>query len=318
MALRFTDTNKWNDAWFSQLKPLEKLLWNYLCDNCDIAGFVEYIPKNWANDIGTDVETIEKTFEGLSRGLVGAKEGLIYYIRNFLKHQKNYPLNSKNNSHIGIIKRFENYSHYFNITDIDVFINECKLAPSKPLLSPLGKGNGNDKGISNANNEDFDFFQKKKKINFSQMRGYFIGVEYNNQEKKVRDKYAKNVYDAYCEFLLEFEKYKEVIDNNSFIGIEFFSDFIFKNANKQEITNTINKMCGLPIGRDILLSARFLDVLEMVKSKSNKQEIKKVHHIPHEPTQKIEWWKMTYGDRFKTFEEFEEARIKGEIDPFND
>ena len=41
MAYRFTDTNKWHDAWFSSLKPLEKLLFNYLCDNCDIAGFIE-------------------------------------------------------------------------------------------------------------------------------------------------------------------------------------------------------------------------------------------------------------------------------------
>ncbi len=33
---------------------------------------------------------------------------------------------------------------------------------------------------------------------------------------------------------------------------------------------------------------------------------------------KAEWWKMKYGERFKTYEEFEKARIAGIIDPFND
>ena len=109
-----------------------------------------------------------------------------------------------------------------------------------------------------------------------------------------------------------------MIDGVSFIGIEFFSDFIFKQSSKQEITNTINKMCGLPIGRDILLSARFLDVLEMVKSKNNKQEIKTPHYNTHKPAQQNEWWRQKYGERFKTYEEFDEARIAGIIDPFND
>ncbi len=31
-----------------------------------------------------------------------------------------------------------------------------------------------------------------------------------------------------------------------------------------------------------------------------------------------EWWQRKYGDRFKTYEEFEKARIDGIIDPFND
>lgn len=36
------------------------------------------------------------------------------------------------------------------------------------------------------------------------------------------------------------------------------------------------------------------------------------------PLQQKEWWEITYGDRYKTKEEFEEAYKKGEIDPFND
>ena len=54
MAYRYTNTDKWSDCWFSKLKPIEKLLFNYLTDNCDIAGFIELNQKRWASDIVTD------------------------------------------------------------------------------------------------------------------------------------------------------------------------------------------------------------------------------------------------------------------------
>lgn len=38
MAKRFTDTNKWNDVWFSQLPNDYKLVWIYILDTCDNAG----------------------------------------------------------------------------------------------------------------------------------------------------------------------------------------------------------------------------------------------------------------------------------------
>jgi hypothetical protein len=35
---RFTDTNKWDDPWFSRLDLKHKMLWIYICDHVDHAG----------------------------------------------------------------------------------------------------------------------------------------------------------------------------------------------------------------------------------------------------------------------------------------
>lgn len=144
MAYRFTNTDKWGDAWFSELRPIEKLLFNYLCDNCDIAGFIEVTLKKWSMDIGADKPQIEGALKGLQRGLTYSSNADCIYINNFLKHQKNLPINPNNKAHLGILHRFEMYASKFNIQDYYQFIEGA----SKGLLSPTGIGNGN--GIGNG------------------------------------------------------------------------------------------------------------------------------------------------------------------------
>ena len=156
MAYKFTNTEKWSDLWFSNLKPIEKLLFIYLCENCDIAGFIELNIKRWASDIGTTTPIIQGALKGLQRGLIYSISGDCLYINNFLKHQKNLPLNDKNKAHIGIIKRFDLYSFKFNIEDINEFIQGA----SKGLPSPTGNGSGNgiDKDIKEPWKNSFDVY----------------------------------------------------------------------------------------------------------------------------------------------------------------
>ncbi len=145
MAYRFTNTEKWNDSWFSELKQFEKLLFIYLCDNCDIAGFYEINFKRIASDLDTKNNIISAALLGLNRGLIISESNDCLYIRNFLKHQKNLPLNEKNNAHLGIIKRFELYKNKFKIENVETFINQ----DVKPLPRGYGKGNGNGDGNDN-------------------------------------------------------------------------------------------------------------------------------------------------------------------------
>jgi hypothetical protein len=178
MAYRFTNTEKWEDSWFSSLKQIEMLLFIYLCDNCDIAGFAEVNLKRWASDLNSNPDTIEGALKGLQRGIITSKEGDAIYLRNFLKHQKNLPLNPNNKAHIGIMRRFELYRNKFDIEDINTFIESPIVAPLKGLERGTGNGIGN--GIGNGKGIKGGVGEKEETYTFEQF--------WTDYDKKVGDK----------------------------------------------------------------------------------------------------------------------------------
>jgi len=66
MAKRFTDTNKWNDVWFSQLPNDYKLIWIYILDSCDNAGIWISNIKNLNYFCNTNIteKDLIQTFSG--------------------------------------------------------------------------------------------------------------------------------------------------------------------------------------------------------------------------------------------------------------
>jgi len=50
--MRLTNQGKWDQRFFTKLNQQEKLLWIYLNDNCDEAGFICKNWCRWAEDIG--------------------------------------------------------------------------------------------------------------------------------------------------------------------------------------------------------------------------------------------------------------------------
>jgi hypothetical protein len=174
MAYRYTDTNKWSDNWFSGLSPTAKLLWNYFCDNCDIAGFIEVNTVRFSFDTGLTPEEIEQALPEISSKLIISKTRDVLYLSNFLKHQKNYPLRETNKCHKGILRRFVNYSYKFDIKDINEFIEGA----SKGLQSPIGivsYRNGN-----NSSNNTIIPREKKEEpvtLNSSNFEGASLPVD---------------------------------------------------------------------------------------------------------------------------------------------
>jgi len=137
--MRFTDEKKWSDKWFRSLKPCHKIVWIYICDNCDIAGFYEVDIESISFHTKLTEEESKGAIKGLSRGYLGA-DGHIW-IKKFLKHQNNHLLNPSNNCHKGIIKRIQmNLNIFPDIPEI--------LGANEGLFSPTSKSKS--KGNSNV------------------------------------------------------------------------------------------------------------------------------------------------------------------------
>lgn len=137
---RFSETDKWKDEWFSSLSILQKLVFLFLIDNCDNAGFFEINARLNSFLIGILESEYLGALNGLSKGLVKSKDEKKYFIKNFLFHQKNLPLKYENNAHKQIIFLIENNKMLFDY-DFE------KLGANEGLISPIGKGKGKGNGL---------------------------------------------------------------------------------------------------------------------------------------------------------------------------
>ena len=143
MAYRFTNTDKWNDSWFYELDLRQKAVFLYLCDLCDIAGFYEINCKRMAQDIGMSDADVKGALKGLYSRIIYSVDGKYLFLRNFIKHQKNFPLNENNPAHKGIIKLLTEKLQLFNFQIIEDYFKSPFNAPSKGLEWGIGNSNSN-------------------------------------------------------------------------------------------------------------------------------------------------------------------------------
>lgn len=137
---RFTETAKWDDPWFRGLSPSEKLVFFFVVDNCDNAGFYEADSAAMAFKTRLTQQEIEGALKGLERGIKGASGWL--WVRRFLKHQRNGDLDPVNPAHRQIIRLLaEQRVRFSGCAEFKEF-----LAPFKGLLSPIGIGTSKGKG----------------------------------------------------------------------------------------------------------------------------------------------------------------------------
>ena len=176
MAIKFTDAKKWDDVWFSELTMESKVMFIYLCDMCDMAGFLE-VNERLAT-LQTAVEDVRGTIESLSKSVI-YRDGYIW-IKKYIKHQRNLPINTKNGAHKAIINcmseqidRFPEIYETLPVTDSETI--KCYL---------MGAGGGgaspppSSRGISISNSISNDKVpadtpQEESKI--ARLYKYFVG-----------------------------------------------------------------------------------------------------------------------------------------------
>lgn len=140
MTIRFTKTEKWDDPWFRGLSTDAKVLFLYLCDKCDCAGFWEVDQE--AAEFHTKLRGYKGAWKELSKSISVSSDKRFVWLKNFLRHQKNYPLNPKNLAHPAIIRRLTEMCKIF--PELKSFVKGGIKGDSSPV--GIGKGRGNSKG----------------------------------------------------------------------------------------------------------------------------------------------------------------------------
>ena len=213
---RFTDTDKWKDEWVLSLKPIEKLVYVFILDNCDNAGFFDINVTYNSFMLGIEQSEYSKAVESLDRCYVISKDKKKIWIKKFVFHQKNTPLNKNNNAHKQIITLIKINQNNF---DYD-FLTCPYLGADQGLFSPTGKG----KGKGNSKKEDIKNSDKKK----------YLDVVYltDNEYSKIVVKYkTEDIANKAIEKLNNYKassgkKYKS--DYHALIG------WVYDDLNKKE------------------------------------------------------------------------------------
>lgn len=258
MSYRLTSTEKWKDGWFLDLSPEAKSLFEFIRDNCDIAGFWEVNLKLASLLVGIPKESletfeqvrpqrgIEGAYKELARGLIG--DGKYVWVKNFLYHQKNLPLNNNNPVHRGIMKIIDSHNSFGVqvLQEIDKQITEKKLkGATEGLHSPTGNSNSNSKGNSNSKEEEKNEFDEFRKIYLGTKRG--LETEFSNFCKK-----HKNWRDILPSLKPAIEKQIEqrrlLVKAGKFVpDWKHLKTWINNNGWEEELTTTITQVAAKPI-----------------------------------------------------------------------
>jgi len=194
MAYRYSDTLKWQDEWFVDLTAIEKLLFLYLCDNCDIAGFSELSYRKIAFDLNTKESEIKGAVKGLGKGVFVSDDEKSLLVKNFIKHQKNLPINPDNKSHQGILKRVAIYLPKFKNMALDN--QEGYLY--KGATKPQERGTGNNiPTTSNVKSIDTRVIEFKKLL-----------YTYSKYDKNPNGIYDSSLVKSFFEYWSEANKSK--------------------------------------------------------------------------------------------------------------
>ena len=106
MAKRFTESEKWKDEWFLELKKKHKLIWIYLLDNCSNGGRWKKSFKhlNFCCETNIKEEELKQVFNG--RIFDFSK---FFFIPKFLKFQYPKGLNSEKPAILSVRKEVLDY-----------------------------------------------------------------------------------------------------------------------------------------------------------------------------------------------------------------
>jgi len=149
MAKRFTDTEKWKKPFIRGLQGAYKLLWLYICDDCDHAGIWQVDMEVAAIRIGEKID-IKEAIKSFDEKIIIIDKGNKWFIPSFLEFQYPSGLNSDNRAHNSVIILLEKYN--------------LRISKDKPLISP----SEGSMDMDMVKDMDMDMVKAEKKVKFKE------------------------------------------------------------------------------------------------------------------------------------------------------
>jgi hypothetical protein len=112
MSKIFTDNAKWERPWFRKLTPEKKLIFLYLLDKCDRAGYWEIDLERLQFETG--LSDLPSDWTAGIKDVSISSDGKWCWLRDYVLYQQGTAeLNPSNNAHLGIIQRVNKMSPLF-------------------------------------------------------------------------------------------------------------------------------------------------------------------------------------------------------------
>jgi hypothetical protein len=191
MAKRFTDTEKWKKPFIRGLQGAYKLLWLYICDDCDHAGIWQVDMEVAAIRIGEKID-LKEAIKSFDEKIIIIDKGNKWFIPSFLEFQYPSGLNSDNRAHNSVIILLEKYN--------------LRIFKNKPLISPLEGSMDMDM----VKDMDKDMVKGEKKVKFKE-NILLTQKEHSQLVAEFGEKYVIDFYEYLSAYKIE-KSYKTKSD----------------------------------------------------------------------------------------------------------
>lgn len=190
MSYIYTATNKWADNWFLNLSNDAKILFYYISEKCNNAGFYEIHKPTMLVQTDMNEARSRECFIEIKKAYIMSVDRQTIWLKNYIKYQRKIPLKEHISNHkqiINILKsnlenpdKFPNNKDIINILPESIKpVKEVKTEKVKDVTEPVKrfikptveeiKAYMELKFIPNADYESNNFF------NFYESKGWKVG-----------------------------------------------------------------------------------------------------------------------------------------------
>lgn len=135
-----TQTDKWKDSWFLSLSGQHMLMFMYITENCDEAGIFEINFSVMESHLKMPASIVSCCLKDISKCYIPSKTvdksgfPTKIWIKKYLLHQEQLPLNTTNSQHKKIYERLkDNLDEFNNNEKMKAIIDEVGVKSDKKI-----------------------------------------------------------------------------------------------------------------------------------------------------------------------------------------